>query len=89
MRSLLWAAFLSRVGIRERKANFIFLTINLLFLVFRFYNYPLDFGTCVKLALQSEQEAKPGKWRWFNWWQGWFAEEGGEGVVGLRVWKVL
>lgn len=41
------------------KANFIFLTINLLFLIlFHFYNYTLDFGTCVKLFLQIEQEVK-------------------------------
>lgn len=37
----------------DRKANFIFLTINLVFSVlFHFYNYSLDFGTCVKLAVQ-------------------------------------
>lgn len=68
------SSFLLRVGIWEgRKANFIFLTINLLFLVsFHFYNYTLDFGTCVKLFLQIEQELKKYKWRCFRWWQGWW-----------------
>lgn len=52
---------------RERKANFIFLTINLLFLVlFHFYNYTLHFGTCVKLSLPIEQEVKTSQWKCFR-----------------------
>lgn len=66
---------------RERKANFIFLTISLLFLVFHFYNYTLDFGTCVKLPLQIGQEVKTSKRRCFRWWQGWGSlKEGGVGA---------
>lgn len=57
-------------------ANFIFLTINLLFLIlFHFYNYTLDFGTCVKLFLQIEQEVKRKEMEMLQMVAGlWFAE---------------
>lgn len=46
----------------EKKTNFIFLIINLLFLVLlHLYNYTLT-GTCMKYSLQSEQEIGTKKW---------------------------
>lgn len=63
------------------KANFIFLTINLLFLIlFHFYNYTLDFGTCVKLFLQIEQEVKRKEMEMLQMVAGWgLLSEGGTG----------
>lgn len=51
----------------KRKLNFIFLIINLLFLVlFHFYNYTLNFGTCVKPSPQIEQEVGTNKKKCFR-----------------------
>lgn len=56
-------SFLLIVGIWERRKQiFIFLIINLLFLVLlHLYNYTLT-GTCMKYSLQSEQEIGTKKW---------------------------
>lgn len=56
-------SFLLIVGIWERRKQiFIFLIINLLFLVLlHLYNYTLT-GTCMKYSLQSEQEIGTKEW---------------------------
>lgn len=56
-------SFLLIVGIWERRKQiFIFLIINLLFLVLlNLYNYILT-GTCMKRSLQSEQDIRTKKW---------------------------
>lgn len=71
-------SFLLIVGIWERRKQiFIFLIINLLFLVLlHLYNYTLT-GTCMKYSLQSEQEIGTKEWNAYWWWGcygGWVGE---------------